>query len=125
MEITARGLTFTVEQGGPADGDPVLLLHGFPQNRLEWSAVTPLLWAAGLRTIAVDQRGYSPGARPAEVADYRIEQCALDAVEIARAFGYERVHVLGHDWGAIAAWHAVLRHPERVLSFTAVSLPHP
>jgi pimeloyl-ACP methyl ester carboxylesterase len=125
MEITARGLTFVADVDGPADGDPVLLLHGFPQNRLEWSAVTPLLWAAGLRTIAVDQRGYSPRARPTAVVDYRIEECALDAVAVAEALGYERVHLLGHDWGAIAAWHAVLRHPERVLSLTAVSLPHP
>ena len=125
MEITARGFTFTVDVGGPSDGDPVLLLHGFPQNRLEWSAVAPLLWAAGLRTMAVDQRGYSPGARPTAVADYRIEQCALDALALAESFGHERVHLLGHDWGAIAAWHAALRHPSRVLSLTAVSLPHP
>src|SRR5438552_9910134 len=125
MEITARGFTFTVDVGGPPAGDPVLLLHGFPQNRLEWSAVAPRLWAAGLRTMAVDQRGYSPGARPAAVADYRIEQCALDALAVAEGLGHQRVHLLGHDWGAIAAWHAALRHPSRVLSLTAVSLPHP
>lgn len=125
MEITVRGLTFTVDTGGPDQGVPVVMLHGFPQNRLEWDRVAPLLWAAGLRTIAVDQRGYSPGARPTEVSAYHIEECALDALAVAGAFGYERAHLLAHDWGAIAAWHAALRHPDRVLSLTAVSLPHP
>jgi pimeloyl-ACP methyl ester carboxylesterase len=125
MELAARGLTFDVSIGGPEDGPPVLLLHGFPQHRGEWDAVAPLLWAAGLRTIAVDQRGYSPGARPKEVADYRITECALDAVSIVDLLDYRDVHVVGHDWGSMVGWHLALRHADRVRTFTAISVPHP
>src|SRR3954462_11385936 len=65
MEIKARGLTFDVYEGGPADGDPVLLLHGFPQDHREFDLILPRLPAAGLRTYALDHRGDSPRPRPA------------------------------------------------------------
>ena len=81
MQIKARGLTFDVYEGGPADGAPVLLLHGFPQDHREFDLILPRLHAAGLRTYALDQRGYSPGARPpatsTEVADRAVAECAL------------------------------------------------
>ena len=60
-------LTFDVRADGPDDGRPVLLLHGFPETSASWAAVTPRLTEAGLRTYAVDQLGYSPGARPLDV----------------------------------------------------------
>src|SRR3954453_20172536 len=125
MQITARSFTFDVSAGGPDGGEAVLLLHSFPQHSGEWAAVTPLLHAAGLRTYALNQRGTSPGARPAAVADYRIAECALDAAAVLDALGVERAHVVGHDWGAICAWHLALRHPDRVRTLTAVSVPHP
>ncbi|MFD0787170.1 alpha/beta fold hydrolase, partial [Micromonospora azadirachtae] len=58
MRIDARGLEFVVRAGGPEDGDPALLLHGFPQHGGEFDEVVPALHAAGLRTYAPDQRGY-------------------------------------------------------------------
>ena len=125
MEITARGLVFEVAAGGPQDGEPVLLLHGFPQNSHEWDDVLPLLHEAGLRTFALDQRGYSPGARPTERTEYRITECAADAVAVGAALGYDSMHVVGHDWGAIAAWYTALRHPAFVRTLTAISVPHP
>src|SRR3954468_10210845 len=82
MEIKARGMTFDVYEGGPADGEPVLLLHGFPQDHREFDLILPRLHAAGLRTYAVDQRGYSPGARPENVSAYRITEPAKDAIAI-------------------------------------------
>ena len=63
-QFEAGDFTFDVRVGGPADGEPVVLLHGFPQNAGEWDAVSERLNAAGHRTFAPDQRGYSPGARP-------------------------------------------------------------
>jgi pimeloyl-ACP methyl ester carboxylesterase len=120
-----RGLTFRTEQAGPADGAPVLLLHGFPQHSGEWADVLPELHGAGLRTITFDQRGYSPGARPDDVEAYRIVECALDAASIVDELGYGSVHVVGHDWGGICAWQLAGRHPERVRTLTAISAPHP
>jgi pimeloyl-ACP methyl ester carboxylesterase len=123
--IEARGLRFDVDVDGPADGEPVLLLHGFPQGRQVWAPISARLHLAGLLTIAPDQRGYSPGARPVPVAAYRITECAADAAEIIAALGYESAHVVGHDWGAMAAWQLAGRYPERVRTLTAVSVPHP
>lgn len=51
------GLEFTVRDEGPTDGDPVLLLHGFPQDSTAWDAIVPRLHEAGYRTLAPDQRG--------------------------------------------------------------------
>jgi pimeloyl-ACP methyl ester carboxylesterase len=125
MRIEARGLTFDVHPGGPPGGTPVLLLHGFPQDHREWEPILPRLHGAGLRTYALDQRGYSPGARPATVADYRIPEAVADAVAILDNLGLDSAHVVGHDWGAQVGWQLASRHRERVRTLTAVSVPHP
>ncbi|MEU8425196.1 alpha/beta fold hydrolase [Micromonospora sp. NPDC048835] len=125
MRVDARGFTFEVTVDGPPDGVPVLLLHGFPQHSGEWADVVPTLHAGGLRTYALDQRGYSPGARPTLVADYRIPELVTDVVAVLDALGLDTVHLVGHDWGAIVAWAVAARHPERVHTLTAVSVPHP
>lgn len=125
MRISARELTFEVAAGGPADGDPVLLLHGFPQHSDEWELILPALHGAGLRSYALDQRGYSPGARPPEVTDYRMTECVADAVAVLDALDVDAAHVVGHDWGAVVAWNLAARHADRVRTLTAVSVPHP
>lgn len=126
MDHYSRGnLTFDVREGGPADGTPVVLLHGFPQDGSCWDAVSPELHAAGLRTLAPDQRGYSPGARPAGRGAYRLGECALDVVALLDAAGLESAHVVGHDWGGAVAWHLGGRHADRVRSLTVLSTPHP
>jgi pimeloyl-ACP methyl ester carboxylesterase len=124
-QAVVGGLTFDVRVGGPADGPAVLLLHGFPENASMWAGVEPALHAAGLRTIAPDQRGYSPGARPPEAADYAIARVVADALGLLDAYGLGTAHVLGHDWGAAVGWHLAGRHPDRVRTLTAVSVPHP
>jgi pimeloyl-ACP methyl ester carboxylesterase len=125
MRIDARGLTFDVHAGGPDDGAPVLLLHGFPQDHREWELITARLHEAGLRTYALDQRGYSPGARPPAVGDYRITEAVADVVAVLDALGVDAVHVVGHDWGATVAWSLAAAHADRVRTLTAISVPHP
>ncbi|WP_083959493.1 alpha/beta fold hydrolase [Streptoalloteichus hindustanus] len=120
-----RQLTFDVLVDGLETGQPVLLLHGFPQTARCWDLVTPALAAAGLRTIAPDQRGYSPGARPADVAAYATVHLVDDAVALLDALGAADAHVVGHDWGALVAWKLAAQHPDRVRSLTALSVPHP
>jgi pimeloyl-ACP methyl ester carboxylesterase len=125
MRIAANGLTFDVRVDGPAYGPLVLLLHGFPQNGAMWDAVTPALHAAGLRTAAPDQRGYSPGARPPEADSYKLEHCAADALSIVDALGVDAFHLVGHDWGALVGWSLAGLVPGRVRTFTAISVAHP
>lgn len=121
----AGTLTFDARVSGPDDGEPVLLLHGWPQGARSWDDVTPVLNAAGYRCAAVEQRGYSPGARPAGTANYAIDRLVADAVGFTEALGWERPHVVGHDWGAVVAWVLAATRPGLVRSLTALSIPHP
>jgi pimeloyl-ACP methyl ester carboxylesterase len=125
--VTRDGLVFELTTAGPATGEPVVLLHGFPQSARCWDAVTPALAAAGLRTVAPDQRGYSPGARPAGRAAYRLSEPVADAAAVVEATlaatGRARAHVVGHDWGAAVAWGLAGRRPELVRTVTGISVP--
>ena len=118
------GLTFDVRDEGPRDGDPVVLLHGFPERGTSWREVAPRLHDAGLRTFAPDQRGYSPGARPPRRRDYRMPLLVADTVALVEEID-RPVHLVGHDWGAVVAWRLAVERPDLVRSLTAVSVPHP
>lgn len=128
MEQFRRGsLVFDVQDRGQADGsaETVILLHGFPETSASWDGVAPIVSASGFRTLAPDQRGYSPGARPEGRAAYRSDELVADVLALADAAGAQRFHVVGHDWGASVAWTTAALHADRVLSLTAVSVPHP
>lgn len=130
MQTTRGELVFDVRDEGPRDGDPVLLLHGFPQTSSSWGPLAARLHAAGYRTLAPDQRGYSPGARPAGVRAYAVPELVADAVAVIDQATSEdgvpgRVHVVGHDWGAAVAWSLAARHPERVATLTSLATPPP
>jgi pimeloyl-ACP methyl ester carboxylesterase len=122
---TRNGLTFDVLEGGPTDGEPVVLLHGFPQDKSAWDRVSPALHQHGLWTLAVDQRGYSPTARPPGRAAYRLRETTADVLAVLDAAGLKSAHVVGHDWGGIVAWALGAWHPDRVRTLTALSVPHP
>lgn len=122
--VQNEGLTFDVRDEGPVDGTPVVLLHGFPERSSTWDEVVPRLHAAGLRTFAMDQRGYSPGARPRGRRSYRMHHLAGDVAALITAIG-QPVHLVGHDWGAAVGWAVAGRFRPQVLTWTAVSVPHP
>ena len=111
--------------GGPLDGPAVVLLHGFPQTSWCWRGVWPALVEAGYRVVAPDQRGYSPGARPDGIEPYAMQHLVGDVLGVLDSIGADRAHVVGHDWGAAITWQLAARHPDRVSSITAVSVPHP
>lgn len=125
MELAAHGWVFDALTWGERASTPVLLLHGFPEGSRCWSSVGPLLAERGLHAVAPDQRGYSPGARPDETEDYSLDSLVADAVGLLDALGWDSAHVAGHDWGSVVAWTLSARHPDRVRTLTAVSVPHP
>ncbi len=118
-------LAFDVIDSGPDDGPVVVLLHGFPQFADSWAHVSAGLVAQGYRCVAPNQRGYSPGARPRGRRAYAVSHLVDDIRALTDDLGADRVHVVGHDWGAAVAWGFAAAHPGRVASLTAVSVPHP
>lgn len=125
MDQFSRGsFTFPVADSG-GSGEPVLLLHGFPQTKESLEPLADQLAAAGYRTLRPNQRGYAPEARPRRRRDYRASELAADVEALIEQLGPSPVHVVGHDWGAVAAWVTAARHPERLASLTALSVPHP
>lgn len=127
-QFSRGGWTFDVVDSGPIPGAvsdiPVILLHGFPERASCWEDVTPLLNERGLRTVAPDQRGYSPGARPQSVRDYRIDELVDDVIALADALDAPRFHLVGHDWGAAVSYAVATRHPDRVATLTTLAVPH-
>ena len=124
-EIRVGDLVFRARMAGPTSGEPVILLHGFPQNSYEWRGPLRALAHKGYRAIAPDQRGYSAGARPSAVDGYRIPDIARDVTDIADALGIGKFHVVGHDWGAGVAWFLAVLARDRLLSLSTLSVPHP
>jgi pimeloyl-ACP methyl ester carboxylesterase len=123
-QFTRAGLTFDVTDSGPPDGEVVLLLHGWPQDRHAFDRLIPLLTAAGYRALAFDQRGTSPAAQPDSIADYAMAELVGDVLALADAAPADRVHLVGHDWGGAVAWAMAERFPERLASLTVLSTPH-
>jgi pimeloyl-ACP methyl ester carboxylesterase len=124
-EYRNDGLVFDVRDEGPASGEAIILLHGFPETKASWDGVLPGLVEAGYRVLAPDQRGYSPRARPEGRRAYSADKLVGDVLALADAAGAERFHVVGHDWGGALAWYCAMWHPDRVATMTSLATPHP
>ena len=127
VDPVSGNLVFDALAAGPKRGRLVVLLHGFPQNARMWRAQLRALAPAGYRAVAVDQRGYSPDARPADVAAYTPAALVADTLAFADLLGGPggRFDLVGHDWGGVVAWHVAATHPHRLRTITVVSTPHP
>ena len=112
-------------EAGPADGRPVVLLHGFPEFSYSWRHQIPFLADAGFRVIAPDLRGYNLSDKPPRVADYRTEPLVADVIGLIEQTSSGRATLVGHDWGGIIAWFAAMRHPERIEKLIILNAPHP
>lgn len=119
-----NGMTFKCRVAGDSSGEPVILLHGWPETSIIWVELMEKLAAEGYYCIAPDQRGFSPQARPEKVEDYAIELLVSDVIGLADGFGFDKFQLIGHDWGSAIGWALVGLHPERVKSWTAMSVPH-
>lgn len=123
--LKANGLRFRAMVDGPADGEMVILLHGFPEGAESWSKQVDALAHAGILAVAPDLRGYGLSDAPEGVESYSIDHLAEDVRFMITAFGREAAHVAGHDWGAMVAWYFAGKYPEMTKTLTALSVPHP
>ena len=121
MKINGLNLNVLVEGAG----EPVLLLHGFPDSNYLWRDMIPPLVEAGYQVIAPDQRGFGESDAPKEKENYAMELIAKDAVAILDELGIEKAKLVAHDWGAVIGWLLAGTYPERFECYTAISVGHP
>lgn len=123
--ISVEGLRFDALAEGSVDGELVLFLHGFPEFADAWLDVMHPIEQTGFYCVAVNQRGYSPEARPEQVRDYAIQHLISDVQGFADALSRQRFHLVGHDWGAFVGWEFAAKHTDRLQSLSTLSTPHP
>ncbi|WP_082635294.1 alpha/beta fold hydrolase [Sphingobium baderi] len=116
-------LDIAYAEAGPADGRPVLLLHGWPYDIHSYADAAPLLAAAGFRVIIPYLRGFGPTRFLSEASLRNGQQAALasDAIELIEALGLERPIVGGCDWGARTACILAVLYPAQVRALVSVS----
>lgn len=119
--VTANGIDFVVLEKG--EGPLLLCLHGFPDNAYTFARQLDAFAAAGYRTAAPFLRGYAPTAAAAN-GQYHSAYLGQDVIALIHALGHERAVVLGHDFGATAAYAAALIAPEKVAAVVGVAVPY-
>ena len=125
LRLTANGLTHFVRDSGATGAPAAILLHGFPDSSAVWERLTPYLVEGGYRIIAPDMRGFGETGMAARVADYDIQTgAAVDVIAILDALKIDRVHVVGHGFGAPVAWLLAAQKPGRFPSLAALSVGH-
>jgi pimeloyl-ACP methyl ester carboxylesterase len=123
--VDTNGIRLHVVEAGPADGPPVVLLHGYPEFWWAWHGQIARLARGGFRVIAPDQRGYNGSDKPDPVEAYRLDQLTADILGLIDALGYRQVNLAGHDWGGAVAWYLVIEHPERFRRLVMFNSAHP
>ena len=123
--VDLGNVTLHVVLAGPADGPPVILLHGFPEFWYAWYRQIGLLAQAGFRVIVPDQRGYNDSDKPHGIEAYKVEELARDIANMTETLGYDSANVAAHDWGGGVAWQLAIRNPNRVRKLVIFETPHP
>lgn len=123
--VSANGIDFAYLEAGPVEGPLALCLHGFPDHPLTFARLLPALAEAGFHAVAPWMRGYHP-TPPAPDGNYELAALASDAVALADALAPDREAVLvGHDWGAAAAYPATAYRPDRFRRVVTMAVPPP
>ncbi|KAI3665423.1 hypothetical protein L6452_44050 [Arctium lappa] len=121
--IKTNGIWMHVAEKGEQGGPLVLLLHGFPDTWFSWRHQIPHLASHGYHVLAPDLRGYGDSDSPLSPTSYTIFHIIADLLGLLDHFNHQQVFVVGHDWGAEAAWRLSLFRPDRVKGMVALSVP--
>lgn len=120
--VESNGIKMRIAEMG--EGPLVLLVHGWPESWYSWRHQLKALSDAGYRAVAPDMRGYGKTDKPEAVEAYDIEQLTADLAGLVDALGEESAVLVGHDWGAIVTWNALLFYPEKFTGLVAMSVPY-
>jgi pimeloyl-ACP methyl ester carboxylesterase len=121
--VVANGIGLNLVESG--EGQPVLLLHGFPEFWYSWRHQLQALPNFGFRAIAPDLRGYNESDAPANVANYRVNTLVADVSALIEQLDLGPVHLVGHDWGGIIAWRLAACNPQLVRNLAVLNAAHP
>lgn len=124
-KIRTGELEFDCRVSGDEENELIIFLHGFPETSHMWINLMEKLSTLGYFCVAPDMRGYSKNACPKGVKNYTIKKLCDDILNIADSFNANKFHLIGHDWGAVIGWNVVYQNPDRIISWTALSVPHP
>jgi len=123
--ISTNGIRLHTALAGPENGEPVFLLHGFPDAWFGWEAQISPLVEAGFRVIVPDQRGYNLSDKPKGASSYQMDTLVNDILGLADMLGYESFYLAGHDFGAMVSWNLAMRYPKRLKRLAIANVPHP
>ena len=121
--VDVNGVRLEIAEQG--EGPLVVLLHGFPESWHSWHRQIGALADAGFRVVAPNQRGYGRSEHPEAVDAYTVFHLVGDVVGLIQESGERQAYVVGHDWGAVVAWHTALLRPDMVLGVAGLSVPPP
>jgi pimeloyl-ACP methyl ester carboxylesterase len=125
LYVVTNGVHLHVVVTGDTAGKPIFLLHGFPEFWYGWHHQIPILVEAGFRVILPDQLGYNLSECPHGTRPYRLDELGKDIIGLVNYGGYEKVDLVGHDWGAGVAWLLALNFPDRIKHLAILNVPHP
>ncbi len=120
--IETNGIRLHVAEAGA--GPAVVLCHGWPETWYSWRHQIPALAAAGFRVLVPDMRGYGASDRPEPIEAYTQLHIVGDMVGLLDALELSDAVIIGHDWGAPAAWHSALMRPDRFRAVAGLSVPY-
>ncbi len=123
--IKVNGIHLNVAFAGSKKGDPVILLHGFPDASFGWSYQMKALADKGFYVIAPDQRGYNLSDKPRGKESYRMNLLVDDIIGLADRLNLQQFNLAGHDFGAIVCWYLMEHHSARIKRLVILNVPHP
>lgn len=119
--IKTNGITLHTMVIG--SGEPLVLLHGFPDFWYGWKKLIPLI-EDRFQLIIPDMRGYNLSDKPAGVENYHIELLIEDIRGLIEHFGFKSVYLAGHDWGGVLSWFIAEKHPDKIKKLAIINAPH-